>query len=105
MSPDLAFFVTAGTDAAARACMNAAAATDGGTTADECMCGTAEGELDALESTCIGAEPAPTTRTLWSSYPGGVDGGALDAGDVDVDMEDSGVSGVPGVCGDDDCVE
>ena len=58
------------------------------------MCGMAEGELDALLSTRIGAELAPTTRTLWSSYPGGVDGGALDAGDVDVDMEDSGVSGV-----------
>ena len=38
--------------------------------------------------------PLPTTRTEWSSYPRGADGGALDAGDVDVDMEDSGVSGV-----------
>ena len=32
----------------------------------------AEGELDALLSTCIGAQLAQTTRTLWSSYPGGV---------------------------------
>ena len=29
--------------------------------------------------------PLPTTRTEWSSYPSGVDGGADDAGDVDVD--------------------
>ena len=33
-----------------------------------------------------------------------LDGGALDTGDVDMDMEDSGVSGVSGVlgCNDDD---
>ena len=49
--------------------------------------------------------PLPTTRTEWSSYPRGVEGGALDAGDVDVDMDDSGVSGVSGVlgCNDDAC--
>ena len=36
------------------------------------MCVMAEGELDALLSTCIGAQLAQTMRTLWSSYPGGV---------------------------------
>ena len=48
--------------------------------------------------------PLPTTRTEWSSYPSGVDGGADDAGDVDVDDDivDSGVSGVSGVWGDDE---
>ena len=29
-----------------------------------------EGELDALKSTCMGAKPALTMRTLWPSYPG-----------------------------------
>ncbi len=40
-------------------------------------------------------------RTEWSSCPSGVDGGALDAGDVEVDMDDSGVSGVSGVLDED----
>ncbi|EIW54464.1 uncharacterized protein TRAVEDRAFT_52169 [Trametes versicolor FP-101664 SS1] len=51
-----------------------------------------------LELILIGVPivPEPTTRTLWSSYPSGVDGGALLAGLVLVDMLDSGVSGVFG---------
>ena len=36
---------------------------------------------------------------MWFSYPGGVDGCMLDVVKVDVDMEDSGVSGGVGrVC-------
>ena len=42
------------------------------------------------------------TASEWSSYPRGVDGDTLDAGDVEVDIEDSGVSGVPGVWGEDE---
>ena len=63
-------------------------------------CGAAAGDV----SICMGAPrlPLPTTRTEWSSYPSGVDGGTLDAGDVEVDMDDSGVSGVSGVLGEDD---
>ena len=62
------------------------------------MCPTVSGNCWSI---CIGVPivPLPTTRTEWSSYPRGVEGGALDAGDVDVDMEDSGVSGVSGVLG------
>ena len=76
---------------------------DGSTTANEGMFGTAESDLDAHELTCMGAKPALTTRTLWFSYQGRVEsgwhhGGVLDVGGVSVDEEDSGVSGVPGVC-------
>ena len=91
MSPHFAFLSTAGT---ARAYATA--------DADTGMWCAAAGD-DDVESTLTlsGAPtvPLPTTRTEWSSYPGGVDGGALDAGDVDVDIDDSGVSGVSGVLG------
>lgn len=40
-----------------------------------------------------------TIRTVSSTYPGGVDGGAVLAGDVDVEYDASGVSGVSGDVG------
>ncbi len=61
------------------------------------------GMCDAVVGDCelmvmgVPMVPLATTRTEWSSYPSGVDGDTLDAGDVEVDMDDSGVSGVPGV--------
>ena len=45
-------------------------------------------------------EPAPATHALWSSYPGCINGGTLNTSDVGADMEDSGVSEIPGVCDD-----
>ena len=60
------------------------------------MCDAAVGDC---ESMLIGVPivPLDTTRTEWSAHPGGVDGEPLDAGEVDFDVDDSGVSGVPGV--------
>ena len=100
MSPHLAFLSTAGTFRAypAAVTVTAAAADDDDGAG---MCAAVVGEA---ESMLIGAPivPLETTRTEWSSYPSGVDGGTLDAGDVEVDMDDSGVSGVSGVFGEDD---
>ena len=63
------------------------------------LAGAGENGLDALQSTCLDTQPAQTTRTLWFSYPEGVDGCVLDVIKVDVDMEDSGMSGGVGrVC-------
>ena len=61
--------------------------------------GVCEAVVRDCESMVMGVPivPLDTTRTEWSSYQIGVDGDTLDAGDVDVDIEDSGVSGVPGV--------
>ena len=88
-SPHFGFFVAAATPRAA------AYATDALVVPG--MCDAVVGDC---ESRLMGAPMVPldTTRTEWSSYPSGVDGGALDAGDVDVDIDDSGVSGVPGAC-------
>ena len=80
MSPHFGFLSTAGT---ARAYATAD---------DETGMWCAAAGDDDVESTLtlIGAPtvPLPTTRTEWSSYPSGVEGGADDAGDVDVDIED-----------------
>ena len=90
MSPHFAFFRTAGT---LRAAAYATAPLD-----DDVL-GMCEAVVGDCESMVMGVPivPLDTTRTEWSSYPIGVDGDTLDAGDVDVDIEDSGVSGVPGV--------
>ena len=60
------------------------------------ICDAAVGDC---ESILIGAPTVPleTTRTEWSAHPGGVDGEPLDAGEVDIDVDNSGVSRVPGV--------
>ena len=92
MSPHFAFLRTAGTlrDAYVAVVLDPPG-----------MCDAAVGDC---ESMLLGVPivPLETTRTEWSSYPRGVDGGALEAGDVEVDIDESGVSGVPGVYGDDD---
>ena len=60
------------------------------------MCDAAVGNC---ESMLMGVPivPLETTRTEWFLYSRGVDGGALEAGDVEVDIDESGVSGRPGV--------
>ncbi len=97
ISPHFAFFSTAGTRWCAYDDDDAVAAEGTGPG----MCAAVVGDAWSI---WIGVPivPLPTTRTEWSSYPSGVDGGALDAGDVEVDMDDSGVSGVSGVLGEDE---
>ena len=73
--------------------MCAARRGDGSTTANEGMFGTAESGLDALQLDMHGAESVATTHASWSLYLGCVNGSKLIMGDVNVDMEDLGVSG------------
>ena len=49
-----------------------------------------------LMSIGVSIVPLATAPTEWSSSPTGVDGEAVDAGDVESDIEESGVSGVLG---------
>ena len=64
--------------------------------------GVCDAAVGDRESMLIGPPivPLDTTRTEWSAHPCGVDREPLDAGVVDVDVDDSGVSGVLSVSDD-----